>query len=144
MAPRSAPSVPSATAAVGRAAPAVRPGLRGQPRRYAIEPVAGTEVLAEYRTDDENPFRCPRPAYDALARVLRRTTTAVKYAELTKLLGRDLKPAQADYQVRVALRFWGDRSIGLIERVRARYAPGDAKVFEAAAKQVWRRLKEGG
>jgi len=131
-------------AAVGRAAPAVRPGLRGQPKRYAIEQLADAEVLAEYRTGDENPFRCPRPAYDALARVLGRMTAPAKYAELTKLLSRELKPAPADYQVRVALRFWGDRGIRLIERARARYAPRDARTFETAARQAWRRLKEGG
>lgn len=116
-------------------------GAKRQNRRktktYRIEQSGPDEFLAEYRPDDVNPFRCPRNTYDALARALAKCDRFVKYDELLKLLDKHIKPRPADYQIRLALRFWAQPEIDLIERARARYRPQNKKGFQEAARRVW-------
>lgn len=112
--------------------------FRGKTKTYGVETRGPEEVLAEYRPDDEIPFRCPQVTYDALARVLAKTDGFVKYEELMNSLGKEMKKRPADYQVRLALRFWAQPGVGLIERARARYRPKKKTGFLEAARRVWR------
>lgn len=111
---------------------------RGKPKTYQVEQAGDEEVLAEYRPDDEIPFRCPRVTYDALAKVFAKSDRFLKYEEVMRLLAREIKPVPADYQVRVILRFWAQPDVGLIERSRARYRSGRSSGFAEAAKRAWK------
>lgn len=110
---------------------------RGKPKEYWIERTGNQQVLAEYRPDDQNPFRCPRATYDAMARVFARIEKFVKYEEVLKGLDKELRTRPADFQVRVVLRFWAGPEVGLIERTRARYRPRSADTFVEAARLAW-------
>jgi len=122
-------------------ATAAAPGRRGKPKTYRIEHVGKQEVLAEYRPDDETPFRCPRSTYDGLARVFARTDRFVRYGDVTKSLRKELGAAPADFQIRVVLRFWSQPDVGLIERARARYRPRDPQKFVDAAEHAWEEAR---
>ncbi len=117
---------------------------RGKPKTYQVERTGAEEVLAEYRPDDEIPFRCPRATYDALAKAFTNSTQFLKYEEVMKLLGKEIKPVPADYQVRVILRFWAQPEVGLIERSRARYRPNKAAGFAKAARRAWKAASKAG
>jgi hypothetical protein len=117
------------------AQPGRRP--RGKPKTYRIEHAGKQELLAEYRPDDENPFRCPRSTYDGLARVFAKTERLVKYEEVAKSLRKELGSMPADFQIRVVLRFWSQPDVGLIERARARYRPHDSRNFADGARRAW-------
>jgi hypothetical protein len=129
---------------VGPPAPTeTRRATRGKAKNYTVERSGDDEVLTEQRPDDPNPFRCPRSTYDAVARVLARLDRPAKYAEIAKAVAKELRPAPADYQIRVVLRFWADRSVGLIERARARYRPLDSTRLMRLATEAWRRAAHG-
>ena len=124
-----------AATATTAAMPGRRP--RGKPKTYRVEHAGKQEVLAEYRPDDANPFRCPRSTYDGLARAFARTERFVKYGEVKKALRKELGAMPADFQIRVVLRFWSQPDVELIERARARYRPRDPQRFLDAARQAW-------
>ena len=114
---------------------------RGKPKEYRVEKRGTEEVLAEYRADDENPFRCPRQTYDVLATVLAGTEDWVKYRDLVKMVAKELRPKPADYQMRIVLRFWSQPEIGLVKRARARYRLTNASHFSESARKAWRSMK---
>jgi hypothetical protein len=112
--------------------------VRGKAKSYRIEQVGKDEVLAEYREDSDLPFRCPRSTYDALARGLSKSDKPVKFGDLVKAITKESGSAPADYQIRLALRFWAQPEVGLVERARARYRPKLTAGFVEASKRAWR------
>lgn len=116
--------------------------VRGKAKSYRIEQVGKDEVLAEYREDSDLPFRCARSTYDALARAISKSDKPAKYSDLVKVITKDLGSAPADYQIRLALRFWAQPEIGLVERARARYRTRKSASFVEAARNVWKEAAD--
>lgn len=113
-------------------------GRRNQPKTYHVEGQSGQEALCEYRAEDpERPFRCPKATYDALARVLADATRPLKFEELAKRLAKDLGHMPALYQLRVALRFWTQPEVGLVDKVRTRYRVSPGQRFARATEREW-------
>lgn len=124
--------------AAPESAPTPRRGHRNQPKTYRVEGPPGREALCEYRADDPGrPFRCPKPTYDALARVMASTTKLTKFPEIERLLKKELGELPAVYQIRVALRFWTTPEVGIVERVRARYRARNCVAVVREAERAW-------
>lgn len=127
--------------AASESAPTARRGHRNQPKTYRVEGPPGREALCEFRADDPGrPFRCPKPTYDALARVMATTTKLTKFPEIERMLKKELGELPAVYQTRVALRFWGTTGVELVERIRARYKAKDGAKFLRAAAVAWEKV----
>jgi hypothetical protein len=111
-------------------------------RRYKIEfgGIPSESVLAEFRPNADSPLRCERKIYDAVARALAKADRPLKFPTLMKAVAKEPQRARANYQVRVALRFWGDPDVSLTERVRTRYVAKNQGTFVQDAEQAWQKL----
>lgn len=122
------------------AAPAVPRGRRNQPKIYRIEGRPGRAALCEYRADDpDRPFRCQKPTYDALARVMAAAPKPMKFDDITKRLKKELGELPALYQLRVALRFWRTPETLLVNKFRTCYVASAADRFERLAEDAWKQ-----
>lgn len=109
---------------------------------YAVERSALGETLAEHRpAGNAQPFRCPRPVYDAVVTALadakKPMSTAEIAAEVEKRTG--MKPA--NHQFRVPIRLFLHVDPPLIIRNRARYIAASRRTVRKAAAQLWLRMK---
>jgi hypothetical protein len=94
------------------------------------------EFLTERRASGSQPFRCPKDAYDAAARVLELADQPLHFDDLLDRLNAAKGERQADYRLRVCLRFWLARNV--VERFRTRYRViEDATPFSAHARSLW-------
>ena len=91
--------------------------------------------LTERRPSGSQPFRCPRDAYEAATRVLEKARDGVHFDELLEGLNREMGERQADYRLRVCLRFWV--GLGLVERFRTRYRVKGGDGFMGRARKAW-------
>lgn len=114
-------------------------GRRNQPKTYRVERQSGQEALCEYRAEDpDRPFRCPKVTYDALARVLAGAAKPLKFEEIAKRVKKELGHMPAVYQLRVALRFWTQPEVGLVDKVRTRYRAVQLAHLERDARAAWK------
>jgi len=102
---------------------------------YVVQDTAEGQFLTERRPSGAQPLRCPKDAYEAAARVLARATEPLHFEELLDGLNKETGERQADYRLRVCLRFWLGH--GLVERFRTRYRAKEADGFAARAMQEW-------
>ena len=125
---------------LGEVAPTTNRAHRrsNQAQEYIIQRTAEGEFLTEQRPTGSQPFRCPKDAYAAAANVLAEAGEPVHFDELLDRLNTAMNQRQADYRLRVCLRFWGQR--GLVGRFRTRYRATDAGTFVRAAESAWEEL----
>ena len=117
-------------------APAGRGTRRnGQSQEYVIQRTAEGEFLTERRPTGSQPFRCPKDAYLAAAKLLADAGGPLHFDELLDRLNAAMRERQADYRLRVCLRFWGQHR--LIERSRTRYQAAEPGRFVADAERAW-------
>jgi hypothetical protein len=109
-------------------------------KSYSVEQTGEAQSLLEHRAEDDRPFRCPRPTFDAVAKTLAEHPAFSKYSSITDKVARRLGVRPADYQLRVAIRFLMSPDVRLVERRRARYRPVDGDDFLARANAAWSRL----
>jgi hypothetical protein len=102
---------------------------------YFVQKTHEGDFLTERRPTGSQPFRCPRETYTAAAKVLAQTAEALHFEELLDRLNGAMRERQADYRLRVCLRFWLGHK--LIERFRTRYRAADPKTFVTAAQTLW-------
>ena len=114
------------------------PRRNNQAQEYIIQRTAEGEFLTERRPTGSQPFRCPKDAYVAAANVLAEAEEPLHFDELLDRLNAAMNQRQADYRLRVCLRFWGQR--GLMGRFRTRYHASDAGTFVRAAEGAWDEL----
>lgn len=106
---------------------------------YVVRQTGEGEFLTERRPSGSQPFRCPRDAYDAAARLLAEATSPLHFEELHEQLNRAMGERQADYRLRVCLRFW--LASGRVERFRTRYRAVEPKGFAAEASALWEKAR---
>jgi hypothetical protein len=124
----------------GTEPPGGRKAGKGEPTKqqeYVVQDTGEGQFLTERRPSGSQPFRCPRDAYDAAVRVLAGASEPLHFDELLEGLNRETGERQADYRLRVCLRFW--LAQGLVERFRTRYRAKDAGTFVERAKAEWDR-----
>ncbi len=115
-----------------RASPAERA------QEYFVQRTHEGEFLTERRPSGSQPFRCPKDSYDAAAEILARAEQPLHFDELLERLNKAMGDRQADYRLRVCLRFWVGHK--LVERFRTRYRVVDAGTFLARAKSLWEEV----
>ena len=106
-------------------------------QEYIVQDTGEGQFLTERRPSGSQPFRCPRDAYDAAAKVLAGAAEPLHFDELLEGLNRQTGERQADYRLRVCLRFWIGH--GLVERFRTRYRAKDGANFVERARAEWER-----
>jgi hypothetical protein len=109
-----------------------------QQQEYIIQKTPEGDFLTERRPSGSQPFRCPKPAYDAAARILAETRDPLHFEELLDRLNTATNERHADYRLRVCLRFWAQHK--LIERFRTRYRAANAKTLVHDAQNLWEQL----
>ena len=107
-------------------------------QQYVIQRTHEGEFLTERRPSGSQPFRCPKDAYDAAAKLLAQTAEPLHFEDLLERLNEAMKERQADYRLRVCLRFWTAK--GTVERFRTRYRALERETFVAEAEGLWRAL----
>ena len=113
-------------------------GKRGEGtphQEYVVQETGDGAFLTERRPSGSQPFRCPRDAYEAATRVLEKARDGVHFDELLEGLNREMGERQADYRLRVCLRFWV--GLGLVERFRTRYRVKGGDGFMGRARKAW-------
>jgi hypothetical protein len=104
-------------------------------QEYIVQKTHEGDFLTERRPSGSQPFRCPRDAYTAAAKVLAQASEPLHFDELLERLNGAMHERQADYRLRVCLRFWLGHK--LVERFRTRYRAVDPKTFIIAAQALW-------
>lgn len=108
------------------------------PQEYVVQETGDGPYLAERRAGAQ-PFRCPKPVYDAAAQLLAAAEAPVHFDELQAQLNQATGSRQADYRLRVCLRFWVAR--GLLQRNRTRYVAVKRETFERDTQDLWQTTR---
>ncbi|MBL4808634.1 MAG: hypothetical protein JKY43_01075 [Phycisphaerales bacterium] len=108
---------------------------------YRIERNSDGSVLAEYRSTDAEPFRCPKPIVEATAVELSKLKQS-KFIDLFEAIKFAMGERIADYHVRTALRFM--KHEGLVLHERARFSPARPGSLRVAVMKVWKKLENEG
>ena len=109
-----------------------------QQQEYIVQKTPEGDFLTERRPSGSQPFRCPKPAYDAAAKILADAREPLHFEELLDRLNNATGERHADYRLRVCLRFWAQYK--LIERFRTRYRAANAKTLVHDAQKLWEEL----
>src|SRR3954465_3605528 len=96
-----------------------KPRSTAPAQEYVVHDTPDGPFLTERRPSGSQPFRCPRDAYDAAVRVLEQADQPLHFDDLLDRLNAAMGQRQADYRLRVCLRFWVARNV--VERFRTRY-----------------------
>jgi hypothetical protein len=129
-------AAPVTPARVGRRSPETRDAPAASLQEHFVQTTHEGEFLTERRPSGSQPFRCPKDAYDAAARVLEQADQPLHFDDLLDRLNAAMGQRQADYRLRVCLRFWVARNA--VERFRTRYrVTPDAAPFSARAQSLW-------
>ena len=131
------------TASTGRTlAPEVELRHTRDARRniYRIEETGRGSFLAEYRDPDRQPFRVPKSAHDAAAKVLVRVRSPESFERLLALTRKEANEELPDYLLRTCLRFWMNTDPPLVKRARGRYAPVRRSSFTRDTRNLWADL----
>jgi hypothetical protein len=108
-------------------------------QQYVLQRTPEGEFLTERRPNGSQPFRCPKATYDAAAGVLAAAAEPLHFEDLLDRLNAAMNERQADYRLRVCLRFWAAR--GRVQRFRTRYRAVDAGAFLREAERLWGELQ---
>jgi hypothetical protein len=117
---------------------AARPSPALAAQQYILQKTPEGDFLTERRPSGSQPFRCPKGAYDAAAKLLADAAEPAHFEELLDRLNAATDERQADYRLRVCLRFWIAK--GKVERSRTRYRAVDRATFLADAQSLWNSL----
>jgi hypothetical protein len=132
--PDAAPSPPHSGRKHGAAEPA------SSQQEHFVQKTHEGEFLTERRASGSQPFRCPKDAYDAAALVLEQADQPLHFDDLLDRLNAAMGQRQADYRLRVCLRFWLAHKG--VERFRTRYRiTSDPDPFTVRARSFWDAAK---
>lgn len=104
-------------------------------QEYVVHETPDGPFLTERRASGSQPFRCPRDAYDAAVLVLAEAAGPLHFEEIHDRLNAAMGARQADYRLRVCLRFWVGQKV--VERFRTRYRAVDRATFATEAARLW-------
>jgi hypothetical protein len=104
-------------------------------QEYVVLETVDGPFLTERRPSGSQPFRCPKEAYDAAARILADATEPLHFDEIHQRLNAAMGGRQADYRLRVCLRFWVAQKV--VERFRTRYRATGPGAFPDDANRLW-------
>ncbi len=107
----------------------------GGSQEYVVQSTLEGPFLTERRPSGSQPFRCPKPVYDAAARILADAAQPMHFEEVMERLNAATGERQADYRLRVCLRFW--LAHRAVQRFRTRYRVADSEKFTERAEQLW-------
>jgi hypothetical protein len=119
-----------------------RPTRRGAKRVvYMVEKTEVGQNLAEHRPGStSSPFRCPKPLYDAVVKVLAGAKRPLGTDDIVSGVERLVGYRPGEHQYRVALRFFTTVEPPLLVRSRAKYSPANTSFSENAAR-LWTTLR---
>lgn len=123
-------------------APSRPRGRRHGSNTYRIERLNRGLFLAEYRSLERQPFRCPQDAYEAAARIVARQNAPTSFGALHGELSKEMGGPQPDYLLRTCLRFWLNTNPPLVQKIRSRYGPVRRSSFARDARARWAELAE--
>jgi hypothetical protein len=119
---------------------AARPTPEGSgAQEYVLQETPDGPFLAERRPSGAQPFRCPMPTYDAATRLLAAAAEPMHFDDLLDQLNQAVGEKQAEYRLRVCLRFWANK--GLVQRFRTRYRAVDPQTFVERSGAAWHELR---
>jgi hypothetical protein len=121
----------------------LEPMRRGKtPLTYVVERTALGETLAELRPEGSSqPFRCPKPLYDAMVGILVDAEKPMSAEEIADAVEKRIGVRPADHQFRVPLRLWSQIEPPLLIRSRAKYRVADPTPFKRSAEALWNKLR---
>ena len=125
----------------GQPAPARESREKSGTQEYVIQSTPEGPFLTERRPSGSQPFRCPKPVYDQAARILADAAQPLHFEEIMERLNAATGERQADYRLRVCLRFW--LAHRAVERFRTRYRAADAGTFTHRADDLWKHAHAG-
>jgi hypothetical protein len=98
------------------------------------------EMLTEHREGGSSqPYRVPRPIYDATVSVLSDADSPLDFNEVLKAVA-VVRPDPPEWQVRAVLRFLLNAQPPLIFRERSKYRSENPKKLSTEAKQLWQSV----
>lgn len=95
-------------------------------------------VLAEYRSTDAEPFRCPKDIVFATATAVQ-DLKQCKFVDLHEAVQKALGERVPDYHIRTALRWMKHEQ--LIRHERAMFSPAKAGSLKSQATKAWKQLE---
>jgi hypothetical protein len=98
-------------------------------------------VLAEYRSTEAEPFRCPMDIVLATAEGLQ-ALKLCRFTDLHEAVQKSLGKRVADYQVRTALRWM--KHAELIRHERAMFSPSTTGSLKPLVSKAWKQLEAKG
>ncbi len=98
-------------------------------------------VLAEYRSTDAEPFRCPKEIVLATATAVHELKQC-KFIDLHEAVQKALGERVPDYHIRTALRWMKHEQ--LIRHERAMFSPAKVGPLKSRATKAWKRLEAAG
>jgi hypothetical protein len=104
-------------------------------QEYVVQQTPDGPFLTERRPSGSQPFRCPKDAYDAAARIIAQATEPLHFEEIHDRLNAAMGNRQADYRLRVCLRFWTGQKV--VERFRTRYRAVNSETFLQDCERLW-------
>lgn len=114
----------------------VGPRARVRAAIYTIEDSPRGPALTERRDSDARPFKCPKPAYEAVAAVIAESKVPVGFQEIKAKASKRLCQELPDYAIRTPLRFWS--TIGLLGHQQAKFLRVGSKAeFLQATRKGW-------
>jgi hypothetical protein len=99
-------------------------------------------ALLEHRSSGAQPFRCPRPVYDAIAEELAGDSSPMAFKDLHKRVNKRLSQPTPIYQIRMCLRCWIDKGLAL--HGATRFSPVDSASFMSKSKALWDVMARAG
>lgn len=123
-------------------APSRPRGRRRGANTYRIERLNRGLFLAEYRSLERQPFRCPQDAYEVAVRIVARQDAPKSFGALHGEMNKEVGGPQPDYLLRTCLRFWLSADQPLVQEVRSRYGPVRRSSFARDAHARWAELAD--
>lgn len=109
---------------------------------YRVEKIPSRPaVLAEYRSTDAEPFRCPKDIVFATATAVQ-DLKQCKFVDLHEAVQKALGERVPDYHVRTALRWMKHEQ--LIRHERAMFSPAKAGSLKSQASKKWKEVEAKG
>jgi len=109
-------------------------------RKYRIDKAKGQEYLAEYRSANQQPFRCPARIYESFVDLMSRVSEPETFEKLLGQMRQKSGEDLPDYLLRMCLRFWMGTHPPLVEKNRTRYKARKRSTFKRDAFRAWREL----
>jgi hypothetical protein len=105
---------------------------------YAIEEGRFGPAIAEHRSGNAAPFRCPKDIFELVAQAMDNGPEVQRFSDIYEYVESQIDYQLPDYQARVAIRFLAHRRI--VDHARARFSRTGKSKITSAANKAWKDL----